>query len=318
MAQGCNLVLDSKDFHDIKSNLVKTTLSSQERATNRLNARKTLAQNLKKPKDLRNILLNKEHTDHAKLDTLLKVAMVGERTPRSELYKLSPALGQILKHHHNLPGMFQKVPSYRSKTAASMNHHYEVTATAKLTQMGEAGLKLKTLSGVNLAIGKTDQISFGYKQTSEPLVNGQRKGTYEPDLLIDKSHVGRAPIGIDMKFTKNANYNIPSKPLSEKLEQISTGILTGKLESFNFVTNAKFGNKTRSTINKANAKLVESYLDDEFNNDFKENYNKICSENNVDPKEIELSNNIEVLDQIVRSKDGEGFFGIAENVVFEG
>jgi hypothetical protein len=158
MAQGCNLPVDDKDWKDIKNATLNVQISKNDKKSARENAREMFLNALKRPDALIRILNDTENINYKKAKLALEVAMIVEHVPENEKNKLVPALKTILAKHKKLPGMFKAIPKSRGPGSGPMVQHFELTATAKLCQLGQQGQAIRSSTGMKLNISPSDEI----------------------------------------------------------------------------------------------------------------------------------------------------------------
>jgi len=255
MAQGCNLHIDRKDLKDIKATF-SCQASKNTRSSARGAAREMLQSALNRPEALIQILNDLKNPNYEKAKLALEAAMIGERVPAHEKHKLVPALNTILRHHNSLPGMFEAIPKSRGPGSGPMAQHFELTATAKLCQLGEQKQVRSSSTGVNISIHPSDKVSFGYKYAANYAYKS-KGGTIEGDITI---HRGNTSHGMDTKYTKgNVKRLNNEKGFSDKLKHVSSALLDGQLQSYTYVTNAEFSKETKEMIFEVNCKLIENH-----------------------------------------------------------
>jgi len=320
MAQGCNLHIDSKDWQDIKKAASNGQIINIHRPNVREKARGMLQSAMKRPDQFMEILNDSNNISYQKAKLALEVAMIGETVPPHEKQKLVPALSAILKNHKSLPGIFEKIPKYRGPGSSSMSQHYELTATAKLCETGEARRQIKSSTGIDISIYTTDKVSFGEKYAAEYAYKS-KGGTIEGDINI-KRHVLEAPHAIDTKYTKgNVRRLNTENGFSDKLNHVSRALRDGQIRSFTYVTNAVFSKETKEMIFDANCKLIEHHAEEDKK--LATELNKLLNrqgENNSANKVLvtKLQKNKDVVERFINTQGGRyELIGIAEEINYE-
>lgn len=306
MPQGCNLHIDKKDWEDIK--------------TAREQARKTLKSAMNRPDQLFKILNDKQNKNHEIVKLALEKVMIGEKIPNHEKQKLAPALKTILNNHKTLPGMFERIPKYRGPGSSHMNQHFELTVTAKLCQSGESRQKLKSTTGMDISINKTDEISFGDKYASK-YASQSKGGTIEGDINIKRNMLD-APHAIDTKYINgNVRRLHNEKEFSQKLTHVSRALRDGQIKSFTYVTNAVFSERTKEMIFEANCSLIVHHASKDQR--LTKEINQILKTQDDDSgttrvKPEKLINNKEVVNKFIETK-GEKYelIGTVEKINFK-
>ncbi|MES9897191.1 MAG: hypothetical protein ABW141_20130 [Candidatus Thiodiazotropha endolucinida] len=255
MAEGCNLHLDRKDLEDVKAT-IGGVASKSTRQQARAAARDMLASALNRPAILRQILSTPGTRNYMLAKASLEAALAVENAPHQEREKLMPALEQVLKSHSKLPGMFEKLPKYRGPGSAPMTQHYELTSTARLSQLGDANKSFKTSTGVDIAIRPQDNLSFGYKFAGNYALSTKGEGTVESDTTI---HRGERNHAIDQKYTTKVTRDLASeKGFDKSVKRAASALRDGQTHSYSFITNAKFSSTTKERVFRENCRIVKA------------------------------------------------------------
>jgi len=313
MPEGCNLHFTNVDFKEIQSSLDKGLPKDQKRFASSIlriaqkNNFKKLMNSLSNPKDLHYDLVSK---------SLIKAFGEGKVIKPMEA-DLNKALYTVLKDHPDPQGLFEKPPVHRGPGSTSVDHPYEVLCAAALIQS-----KCNSSIGKKLRIYPTDRLDLGQKSPSINILSTAKKNTIESDILIErrKNFTETETIGIDAKYTKYSTYAFKEADLIRQLAGVKSALSDESITEYHFVTNAKFSDKFKRTVDNTNRELIaEAAIENkELYNDFKE---MLPLEESATADAVELALKIdfekdrEKINELVKERVPQ--IGYSEKVIFE-